>query len=84
MENYAALIVPILLLALLIRLMILPIRLGWKLLLNSGCGFVCLWLMNAISTFTGVWFPINAVTVIIAGFLGLPGIVLLALVQVIL
>lgn len=81
MENFVALIVPALLLALLIRLMILPIKLGWKILINSGCGFVCLWLLNAISGFTGVWFPINAITAAIAGFLGLPGIVLLALVQ---
>lgn len=84
MENYAMLIVPILLIALLIRLMVLPIKLGWKLLINSACGFVCLWLLNAISGFTGIWFPINAVTVLTAGFLGLPGIALLAVIQLVL
>lgn len=84
MEKFAALIVPILLLFVLIRLMSLPIKLIWKLLINSGCGFLCLWLMNSISGFTGIWFPINAVTALTAGFLGLPGIALLALVQTIL
>ena len=84
MENFASLILPILLLCLLIRLMVLPIRLGWKILINSACGFLCLWLLNAISGFSGVWFPINAVTVITAGFLGLPGIALLAVVQILL
>lgn len=84
MENFASLIVPILLLCLLIRLMVLPIRWGWKILLNSACGFLCLWLLNAISGFTGLWFPINAVTVITAGFLGLPGIGLLAVIQALL
>lgn len=84
MENFAALLVPILLLFLFIRMIMLPIKLTWKLLLNSICGFICLWLLNSISGFTGIWFPINAVTALVAGFLGLPGIGLLALVQVLL
>ena len=84
MEKFASLIIPVLLLLLLLRLIALPIRLGWKLLLNSACGFACLWLLNSVSGFTGVWFPINAVTVLLAGFLGLPGIALLAAVQLIL
>ena len=84
MENFASLILPMLLMCLLIRLMVLHIRLGWKILINSACGFLCLWLLNAISGFSGVWFPINAVTVITAGFLGLPGIALLAVVQILL
>ena len=84
MENFAVLVLPILLLCLLIRLMALPIKLGWKLLINSVCGFLCLWLLNAISGFTGILFPINAVTAITAGFLGLPGIGLLAVMQLLL
>lgn len=84
MENYASLIVPILLVFLLLRLIMLPIRWGWKLLLNSGCGFLCLWILNSLAGFTGVYFPINAVTAAVAGFLGLPGIALLALVQAVL
>lgn len=81
MENIAMLLIPIALIALLLRLIALPVRWGWKILINSGCGFVCLWLLNAVSGFTGVWFPINAVTAATAGFLGLPGIALLAAVQ---
>lgn len=82
MENLVTLLIPLVLLGLLLRVMLLPIRLLWKLLINSACGFICLWLLNWISGFTGVLFPINAVTAAIAGFLGLPGILLLALVQV--
>ena len=81
MENLTALLIPLVLLGVLIRVMMLPIRLLWKLLINSGCGFLCLWLLNWISCYTGVIFPINAVTAATAGFLGLPGIVLLALTQ---
>lgn len=84
MENYAVLILPILAVFILLRLMVLPIKWGWKLLLNSGCGFLCLWLLNSISGFTGLYFPINAVTAAVAGFLGLPGIAVLALTQMML
>lgn len=84
MENFATLLVPILLIFIFIRMIMLPIKLIWKLLLNSICGFACLWLLNSITGFTGIWFPINAVTALVAGFLGLPGIGLLALVQVLL
>lgn len=81
MENYTLLILPVLLLACFIRLILLPMKLGWKLLVNSLCGFLCLWILNGISPFTGFRFPINAVTALTAGFLGLPGILLLAAVQ---
>lgn len=84
MEKFASLIVPILLLCVMIRIIALPIKWFWKIFINSACGFLCLWLMNSIAHFTGVFFPINYVTVLVAGFLGLPGIGLLALVQVVL
>ena len=81
MANFVSILVPLLLLFLLLRLIILPIRWFWKLFLNSGCGFLCLWLLNSISGFTGLRFPINAIPAAIAGFLGLPGIGLLAVLQ---
>ena len=84
MENTVTFLLPLLLLALTARLMTLPIRLGWKLLINSGCGFICLWLLNSVSGFTGIRFPINAVSAAVAGFLGIPGIGALAILQLIL
>lgn len=84
MENFAAILIPMVLLGILLRLLVLPIRWCWKLILNSACGFACLWLLNSVSGFTGLYFPINYVTAIIAGFLGLPGIGLLAVLQFIL
>lgn len=84
MENFAAIFITALLILGLLRLIVLPIRWGVKILLNSACGFLCLFLLNTISGFTGVYFPINYVTVVIAGFLGLPGIAALALIQFIL
>lgn len=84
MEKFATLLVPAFILCVLVRLMMLPIRWFWKIFLNSACGFLCLWLMNTVAGFTGIYFPVNAVTVVVAGFLGLPGIGVLALVQTIL
>lgn len=84
MENFAAILIPMLLLGLLLRLLVMPIRWFWKIFVNSACGFVCLWLLNSVTGFTGIYFPINNVTAVIAGFLGLPGIGLLAILQMVL
>ena len=81
MESFATLLIPAFLVFLLLRVIALPIRWFWKISVNSACGFLCLWLLNSAAAFTGIYFPINWVTVVIAGFLGLPGIGMLALVQ---
>lgn len=81
METIVTLLIPALLAVLLIRLLLLPMRFLVKLALHSGCGFLCLWLLNTAAGFTGVYLPINAVTVLAAGFLGIPGIGLLALLE---
>lgn len=82
MEKLATLSILFLFGILFVRMMLLPVKGFVKLGLHSGCGFLCLWLLNTISAFTGILFPINAVTVLTAGFLGLPGIGLLALLAV--
>ena len=82
MEKVITLIIPALLAVILIRLLLLPVRFLIKLAIHSGCGFLCLWLLNTASAFTGIAFPMNAVTVLVAGILGLPGIGILALLAV--
>lgn len=79
MEDFVTLLIPVIVALLLARIVLMPIRLGWKLLANSACGLVCLWLLNSVAGFTGLLLPINAVTVLVAGFLGLPGIAFLVL-----
>ncbi len=81
MENFAAILIPMLLLGVLLRLLVLPIRWSLKFFVNSACGFGCLWLLNSVSGFTGLYFPVNFVTAGVAGFLGIPGIGLLAILQ---
>ena len=82
MESWLTLLIPALLAVILVRLLLLPLRTLLKLFIHSGCGFLCLWLLNLVSGFTGILFPINAATVLIAGILGLPGIGILALLAV--
>ena len=84
MENFAAIFITALLIFGLLQLIALPIRWSVKILLNSVCGFLCLFLLNTISGFTGIYFPINYVTALTAGFLGIPGIGLLAILQALL
>ena len=81
MENFAALLIPVLVGALLLRLLLVPMRFLCKLGIHALCGFLCLWLLNSVSGFTGVYFPVNAVTVLIAGVLGVPGIGVMALLE---
>jgi len=82
MEKFVTLLVPALVAVILVRLLLLPLKFVFKIGIHSGCGFLCLWLLNTISALTGIHFPINAVTVLTAGFLGLPGIGLMAVLSV--
>jgi len=61
----------------LIQLVLKPIKLLWKLLFNSCMGLALLMLFNYAAGFFAFGLPINFITILIAGFLGLPGIILL-------
>ncbi len=83
MEKIAVLLIPVLLTVVLVRLLLIPMRAGFRLGIHSVGGFLCLWLLNTASGFTGIFLPINAATVLIAGCLGLPGIGLMALLEIV-
>ena len=83
MEKIVALLFPALMAVILVRLLLLPVKRILKLAMHSGCGFLCLWLLNTAAPFTGIEFPMNAATVLIAGILGIPGIGLLTVLAVI-
>ena len=83
MENFVMLLIPALLAIGLLRVLMMPVALAVKLAVHSGCGFLCLWILNTVSAFTGISLPVNAVTILIAGFLGLPGIGLIALLEMV-
>ena len=82
MESFVTLLIPALLTVILVRLLLLPVKWILKLCIYSGCGFLCLWLLNTAAPFTGIGFPVNAVTVLTAGILGLTGIGLMAVLAV--
>lgn len=65
------------LLYLVIKLLKWPI----KILINGIVGIVLLYITNFIGTFIGFVIPINAITALIAGFLGIPGIIFLIIFQ---
>lgn len=82
MENFVMLLIPAFLVLMLIRVLLMPVKLLCKLAFHSGCGFLCLWLLNTLSGISGIYLPINTVTVLIAGFLGVPGIGLITLLEI--
>ena len=70
------LLIPVIVGLLVLRLLLMPMKIIWKLALNSLSGFVCLWLLNLASGITGIVFEINFITTLLVGFLGVPGIIL--------
>lgn len=81
MGEFGAMVLMLLLAVLLARLVLAPIRLAWKIGVNGLVGLLYLWLVNLVSGVTGLYIPVNAVTALLAGALGLPGIGILAAIQ---
>lgn len=71
----------IFLLAALFRIFKAPLRLALKLLLNTFLGFLALYLVGLTAPWTGITLGLNLWNALIIGVLGLPGFVLLLLVQ---
>lgn len=74
-------IVCIVLLVLLFKLLSTPLKWVFKLLLNALSGFIALILLNFVGGFIGLTLTVNVVNCLVAGFLGLPGVILLILIK---
>ena len=59
------------------RLLMLPFKLTLQLIGNAVVGVVLLLLFNLIGGLWGFHLPLNPVTAVVAGFLGIPGVLLL-------
>ncbi len=81
LSSIVILVAGILLTILLIRILSVPLRWALKLLLNAAIGYVGLMIFNFFGGFIGLKLAINWVTILVTGFLGLPGVVLLLLAQ---
>ena len=66
------------------RAFVLPIKLVGKLLINGVIGGVMLVVINIIGGIFGISIAINPLTALIAGLLGIPGVAMLLLLQIIL
>ncbi len=66
---------------LVIKLFLTPIKWIFKLLINTGIGFVCLWVLNYFGAFFGISLGLNWVNALVVGVFGFPGLVLLLLIK---
>ena len=64
-------------------LLLVPLKKVLKLVLHALLGAVSLLLVNWIGGWAGVEIALNPITALIAGLLGLPGVILLLLVRII-
>ncbi|MBZ2175040.1 pro-sigmaK processing inhibitor BofA family protein [Schnuerera sp. xch1] len=65
-------------------LLVIPIKLIIKLVINGVLGGILLLVVNFIGGFIGFSIVINPLTAVIAGIFGIPGVILLILLQYIL
>lgn len=59
------------------QIIVKPIKLLWKLLLNSVVGLLLLIVANYLGAYFAFSIPVNIITVLITGFLGIPGILMI-------
>lgn len=62
-------------------LLVVPIRIVIKFIINGIIGAVALFFLNIFGKFIGITIAINPVTALTAGFLGIPGVLLLLFLQ---
>ena len=66
---------------LILKILTKPICWIFKLLLNAAFGFVLLFLVNFFGDPVGIYIGVNFVNALVAGFLGVPGVILLVVLQ---
>ncbi|MBQ3424912.1 MAG: pro-sigmaK processing inhibitor BofA family protein [Clostridia bacterium] len=69
----------VLLLLLFIKIIRLPLKWLFKLLLHAVVGFVALFVFNFLGSYAGIWLELNLFNAVITGILGVPGVILLLL-----
>lgn len=77
MEAFISFLVGLLVLFLVVKLFAWPIKILLKLIVNGILGGILLWLVNLVGGAFGLYIGINIVTALIAGILGIPGVLFL-------
>lgn len=78
-EGLTTIVIPVVLGIIVLKFLLSQIGCFLKLAIHAASGFACLWLLNLAAVYTGITIEINLVTVLISGFLGIPGIIFLVL-----
>ena len=76
-ETVIGVAIGIIILALIMKLVALPIHLLWKFITNSIIGAIMLWVVNLF----GANVPIDILRALIAGIFGIPGVIAILLYQ---
>ena len=74
-------VIGVFLLWLIIKLFSTPIKWALKILLHALLGFVMLFVFNFLGGFIGLELTVGWLSAIVAGILGIPGIILLLLIE---
>ncbi|MGI6537008.1 MAG: pro-sigmaK processing inhibitor BofA family protein [Caldicoprobacterales bacterium] len=65
-------------------LLLVPLKLLLRFIINGIIGGVALWILNLIGGLLGFSVALNPITALTVGFLGIPGLILILLLQFIL
>lgn len=76
-----AYVVGILLVLIVGRLLVFPIKIVFRLVYNGIIGGITLWLVNFVGAYFGFHLPLTVWTALLVGFLGVPGVALLVIWQ---
>jgi len=63
-------------------LLVLPMKLIVRLVINGIVGAIALIVFNMFGSYLGITIGVNPITALIAGFLGIPGVLLMIFVKV--
>ncbi|MCF0138212.1 MAG: pro-sigmaK processing inhibitor BofA family protein [Oscillospiraceae bacterium] len=75
------LIIAALALWLFIKILTKPIKWVLKLLLNAAIGFAALFVVNFLGAYIGLHITVSWLSALVTGFLGVPGIIILLLIE---
>lgn len=81
MQTFGIVAIAVVLVIVIFSIIKAPIKLFFKLLLNTVIGFIVLLLLNYVGGFVGISIPVNWINAVIIGILGVPGVALILLLQ---
>lgn len=71
----------IIILYIVVKVLIIPFKYLGKLIINAILGGAALWILNIFGGALGIQIGINIVTALVVGLLGIPGVILLLVLQ---